>query len=167
MLNTNQLILFKDFDANHLKSYIAIINEIKKTENANNSALYESLQIEEYANALNDIKGSQAALLLSTQGLTNAQIAQTLVSKEGDTELAYQAMLEAGLLKSKTALTNAELQNIIATKVGNEAYAKALMQHMGLSVAIEGEEAQPVKLTSKKLQQLTATGLLNEMNSNP
>ncbi len=105
---------------------------------------------------------SQAALLLSTQGLTNAQIAETLVTKEGSTADAYQAMVEAGLLKSKQALTNAELQNTIATKIGNEEYAKALMSHMGLAVAIEGEEVQTVQLTAKKLQQAIASGLLTE-----
>lgn len=69
-------------------------------------------------------------------------------------------MAEAGLLKSKQKLTNAELQNTIATQVGNESYAKAIMNHMGIAVAIEGEEAQTVQLTAKKLQQLVATGLL-------
>lgn len=69
-------------------------------------------------------------------------------------------MVEAGLLKSKTFLTNAELQNIIATRLGNTEDAKALMSHLGLSAAIEGEEAQTVQLTSKKMKLLAATNLL-------
>ena len=108
------------------------------------------------------MEASQAALLLSTQGVTNAQIQQTLVVKGLSDAQQYNAMVEAGLLTSKKSLEYAELQNIIATQVGNEAYAKAIMNHMGLSVVTNGEGVEVTKLTSKKLQELVATGLLTE-----
>ncbi len=120
------------------------------------------MQIQEYASALDSLSASQAALLLSTQGFTNAQIAETLVAKEGSTEKAYQTMIEAGLLKSKQSLTNAELQNTIATTLSNNEDAKAVMSHMGLAVATEGEGAQTVKLTAKKLEEAVATGVLTK-----
>ncbi len=153
-------------DEDELQSYIDKIREILNIDLSGYTEQekedFDVLQIQEYASVLNDVSASQAALLLSTQGLTNAQIAETLVAKEGSTADAYQAMVEAGLLKSKQALTNAELQNTIATKIGNEEYAKVVMSHMGLAVAIEGEEVQTVELTAKKLQQAIASGLLTE-----
>lgn len=94
--------------------------------------------------------------------MSNAHIAETLAVKEGSTAKAYDTMVEAGLLKSKQSLEYAELQNIIAIKVGNEEYAKAIMNHMGLTVATNGEGVEVTKLTSKKLKQLVATGLLTE-----
>lgn len=145
-----------------LQSYIDAINEIQYAKNKDDLALFDSLQIEEYANALEGVSSSQAALLLSTQGLSNAHIAETLAVKEGSTAKAYDTMVEAGLLKSKQSLEYAELQNIIAIKVGNEEYAKAIMNHMGLTVATNGEGVEVTKLTSKKLKQLVATGLLTE-----
>ena len=94
--------------------------------------------------------------------MTNAQISEILVKKEGNVQKAHEAMLNAGLLKSKQKLTNAELQQTIATKIGNEEDAKAIMASMGLSVAIEGEEAQTVQLTAKKLQLAVTSGLLTK-----
>lgn len=157
-MSSNQILLFEQVDFSQLQSYISEIQKIKNADYGD----FDALQIQEYSNALEGVSASQAAFLLSTQGLTKAQIAETLVAKEGSTEKAYQAMIEAGLLKSKQSLTNTELQKTIATKIGNEEDAKALMSHMGLAVAIEGEEAQTVQLTAKKLQQAVASGLLTE-----
>ncbi|MDE7366693.1 MAG: hypothetical protein K2N24_05000, partial [Lachnospiraceae bacterium] len=119
-------------------------------------------QYQDYADALSGLESEQAALLLSTQGVTNAQIQQTLVVKGLSDAQQYNAMVEAGLLTSKKSLEYAELQNIIAAQVGNETYAKAIMNHMGLSVATNGEGVEVTKLTAKKLQELVATGLLTE-----
>lgn len=58
--------------------------------------------MQEYANALSELEPTQAAVLLSTQGLTNAQIQQTLAAQGASTAAQYQAMAEAGLLKSST-----------------------------------------------------------------
>ncbi|MCM1295628.1 MAG: hypothetical protein NC311_08795 [Muribaculaceae bacterium] len=160
-MSGKQIQLFKDYKPDQLQSYISAIQEIKNADYGNFS-VFENTAYLDYANALEGVSASQAAFLLSTQGLTNAQIAETLSIKEGSTAEAYKAMVEAGLLKSKQSLTNAELQKTIATKIGNEEDAKALMSHMGLAVAIEGEEVQTVQLTTKKLQQAVATGLVTE-----
>ncbi|MCM1496704.1 MAG: hypothetical protein NC089_13025 [Bacteroides sp.] len=155
-------------DFSQLQSYIDKIEEIQDTANeifTNSSEDEQGLDIgqyQDYANALSDLGSSQAALLLSTQGVTNAQIRQTLAVKGLSDAEQYNAMVEAGLLTSKKSLEYAELQNIIATQVGNEAYAKAIMNHMGLSVATNGEGVAVTKLTARKIQELVATGLLTE-----
>lgn len=166
-LSENQITrLVGKSTSDQLQSYIDKINEISNIDLSGYTEQekidFGVLQAQDYANALKDVSASQAALLLSTQGVTKAQIAETLVVKEGSTAEAYKAMVEAGLLKSKQSLTNAELQNTIATALGNEEDAKAVMSHMGLAVAIEGEEVQTVQLTAKKLQQAIATGLVTE-----
>lgn len=126
-------------------------------------------QYQDYANVLKDIDGSQAALLLSTQGLSNAQIQQTLAAKGLTTEQQLQAMVEAGLLTSKKSLTDVELKSnmvkalsVKMSKEEAEKKANELIQTMGLTVAKEGEAAQTVKLTSAKLSELVATGKLNK-----
>jgi len=58
--------------------------------------------MQEYANALSELEPTQAAVLLSTQGLTNAQIQQTLAAQGASTAAQYQTMVEAGLLESST-----------------------------------------------------------------
>ena len=60
------------------------------------------MQIKQYANALSDLDSTQTALLLKTQGLTNAQIQQALAAQGASTAAQYQAMVEAGLLESST-----------------------------------------------------------------
>lgn len=118
--------------------------------------------MQEYANALSELKPTQAAVLLSTQGLTNAQIQQTLAAQGASTAAQYQAMIEAGLLESSTKLTNTKLQSVLATQLESEAKAEEVMTSMGLTVAKEGEEVQTVKLTAKKLEQAVASGVLTE-----
>lgn len=112
--------------------------------------------MQEYANALSELEPTQAAVLLSTQGLTNAQIQQTLAAKGLSTEMQYQAMAEAGLLSSSTKLTNTKLQSVLATQLESDAKAEEVMTSMGLTVAKEGEDAVTVKLTAKKLQEAVA-----------
>lgn len=58
-----------------------------------------------YAVAIVGLEAKQAALLLSTQGLTNAQIAETLARNGAAATENYQAMAEAGLLARKQELT--------------------------------------------------------------
>lgn len=141
-----------------LNAYIQEIQSIKQANYGN----FESLQIQEYANALSDLDSTQTALLLKTQGLTNAQIQQTLAAQGASTAAQYQAMVEAGLLESSTKLTNTKLQSVLATQLESEAKAEEVMTSMGLTVAKEGEEVQTVKLTAKKLEQAVASGVLTE-----
>lgn len=149
----------------NLKKYISVIQEIKTSENSNNSALFDKLQIQEYATALNDLIPKHAALLLSTQGLTNAQIAETLATNDSNVAQNYQAMMDAGLLKSKQSLIATNVQENLQTILGADADTKAAMAAMGLSDAVEGEHSQLVQLTTKKLEEAVATGALTNKQS--
>ena len=141
-----------------LQAYIAEIQSIQNADYGD----FGALQMQEYANALSELEPTQAAVLLSTQGLTNAQIQQTLAAKGLSTEMQYQAMAEAGLLSSSTKLTNTKLQSVLATQLESDAKAEEVMTSMGLTVAKEGEDAVTVKLTAKKLQEAVASGVLTE-----
>jgi len=157
-LGKQQLKLFDTILPDQLQAYIAEIQSIKNADYGD----FGALQMQEYANALSELKPTQAAVLLSTQGLTNAQIQQTLAAQGASTAAQYQAMVEAGLLESSTKLTNTKLQSVLATQLESEAKAEEVMTSMGLTVAKEGEEVQTVKLTAKKLEQAVASGVLTE-----
>lgn len=157
-LNKNDILNIGKIPESQLNAYIQEIQSIKQANYGN----FESLQIQEYANALSDLDSTQTALLLKTQGLTNAQIQQTLAAQGASTAAQYQAMVEAGLLESSTKLTNTKLQSVLATQLESEAKAEEVMTSMGLTVAKEGEEVQTVKLTAKKLEQAVASGVLTE-----
>lgn len=157
-LNKNDILNIGKITESQLNAYIQEIQSIKQANYGN----FESLQIQEYANALSDLDSTQTALLLKTQGLTNAQIQQTLAAQGASTATQYQAMVEAGLLESSTKLTNTKLQSVLATQLESEAKAEEVMTSMGLTVAKEGEEVQTVKLTAKKLEQAVASGVLTE-----
>lgn len=152
------ILSFKGFDNDQLQAYIAEIQSIQNADYGD----FGALQMQEYANALSELEPTQAAVLLSTQGLTNAQIQQTLAAKGLSTEMQYQAMAEAGLLSSSTKLTNTKLQSVLATQLESDAKAEEVMTSMGLTVAKEGEDAVTVKLTAKKLQEAVASGVLTE-----
>lgn len=92
------ILSFKGFDNDQLQAYIAEIQSIQNADYGD----FEPLQIQEYANALSDLDLTQTALLLKTQGLTNAQIQQALAAQGASTAAQYQAMAEAGLLESST-----------------------------------------------------------------
>lgn len=109
---------------------------------------------------MSEVDSAQAALLLSTQDLNTAQIAETMALKEGSTEKAYQAMANAGLLKSKQSLTAAEMQNTLQTVLGADADISETMTSLGLSAAMEGETSQTVRLTAAKLREAVANGTL-------
>ena len=99
-LKANQLLSLKGINTEQLNAYIQEIQSIKQADYGD----FEPLQIQEYANALSDLDSTQAALLLKTQGLTNAQIQQTLAAQGASTAAQYQAMAEAGLLESSTTV---------------------------------------------------------------
>ena len=105
---------------------------------------------------------AQAALLLSTQGLTNADIQRTLAAKGLSTEMQYQAMAEAGLLSSKKELLASDLKSILTSQLQSEELANEVLASMGLSVATEAEGQQTVKLTTYKLARAQASGYLTE-----
>lgn len=96
---------FKDVKESQLKSFV---KEIQSISNADYGA-FDTLKIQEYANALSDLEPKQAAILLSMQDLSNAQIEQALAAQNLTPELINQAMAEAGLLSSKQKLSVAQI----------------------------------------------------------
>lgn len=158
-MDRNQLLLFKDLnDIESLQPHIANIQSVQ----AESTGMFDSTTAQSYATATQELEANQTALLLSTQGLTNAQIAETLAAKEANTAKNYQAMADAGLLKHKQKLTLAQVQQNLQTVLGRDADTSAAMAALGLSGAIEGEEHQIVQITAKKLQEAMASGELTQ-----
>lgn len=102
------MVLDEVGDADKLKS---LTEEIQSISNADYGA-FDTLKIQEYANALSELEPKQAALLLSTQGLSNAQIEQVLTTQQLSPALQQQALLEAGLLKSKKIFLMQKLKRL-------------------------------------------------------
>ncbi len=161
-LSKNQILLFKDVDEKKLQSYINKINEIKSVDTGEYFGGFDIGQIQAYADTLKDVDAKQSALLLSTQGLTNAEIQQVLAQQNLTKEEQYRALSNAGLLKTTQKLTIAEIQETLQSKLGSKAKAEEVMKSMGLSVAMEGEEKQTVELTAKKLQLAVASGKVTQ-----
>ena len=118
-LTGKQLILFKGFEPENLQSYITQINDIQSRYSALQpqfrDVLFDTGEAQLYAQALSDVDSSQAALLLSTQGLANAQIQRVLAANGMTAADQYQAMADAGLLKAKQSLTAAQAQQTLRT----------------------------------------------------
>ncbi|TGY98053.1 hypothetical protein E5329_01185 [Petralouisia muris] len=150
--------VFKGLDGAQIQNYITQLQAIKASSNG----LYASTPVAEYAKAIEGLEAKQAALLLSTQGLTNAQIAETLAVNESNAAKNYQAMADAGLLARKQKLTVAQVQENLQTVLGAEADTSAAMASLGLSAAMEGQGHQTLKLTARKLEEAVATNALTE-----
>lgn len=157
-LSIGQLILFKDFSPDKLKSFV---EEIQSISNADYGA-FDALKIQEYANALSELEPKQAALLLSTQGLSNAQIEQALAAQKLTPELINQAMTEAGLLSSKQKLTTAQIEETLQTVLGSDADVQATMSAMELKVATDAQGNSVAKLTNKNIEAAVASGKLTQ-----
>ena len=84
-LKANQLLSLKGINTEQLNAYVQEIQSIKQADYGD----FEPLQIQEYANALSDLDSTQTALLLKTQGLTNAQIQQTLAAQGASTAAQF------------------------------------------------------------------------------
>lgn len=100
--------------------------------------------------------------MLKTQGLTNAQIQQTLATNGVSTAEQYQAMAEAGLLSSKKELLASDLKSILTSQLQSEERANEVLASMGLSIATEAEGQQTIKLTTYKLARAQASKHLTE-----
>lgn len=111
ILNLDKIIP-QNGDTSALQSYIEQIQDVQSTLSELYSASPASEfgmdigQYQEYADILKDVEPAQAAVILSTQGLTNAQIQQTLAcmtNAETNEALTaseqYQAMADAGLVR--------------------------------------------------------------------
>ncbi len=151
-------MLFKEADLGTLQTYIIQLQAAKAASNG----LFNTTAAQSYAAAIQGLEAKQAALLLSTQGLTNAQIAETLAVNESNIAANYQAMADAGLLARKQKLTLAQVQENLQTVLGSEADAKAAMASMGLSASTETQIHKTVKLSAAKLQEAVNTNILTE-----
>lgn len=140
-----QIQVFQNFKPDELQSYINQINAVKFASNG----IFNEDAIKNYSVAIEGLEAKQAALLLSTQSLTNVQIAETISVNEVTAAETYQAMADTGLLKSKQKLTVAKIQKNLQTVLGEDADTSAAMVSLGLSVAIERQEHQLVQLTAK------------------
>lgn len=149
---------FKDVKESQLKSFV---KEIQSISNADYGA-FDTLKIQEYANALSDLEPKQAALLLSTQGLSNAQIEQVLTAQKLTPELQYQAILEAGLLSSKQKLTTAQIEETLQTVLGSDADVQATMSAMELKVATDAQGNSVAKLTKRNIEAAVTSGKLTQ-----
>ena len=103
-------------DLTNIDDYISKIQQIRDMLNVTNSSdeVFNAVKIEGYSNSLKNLTSEQQALILSTQGLSTAQIQQVLAAKKAEdgsaaltAQAQYQAMAEAGLLTSKRTLTEA------------------------------------------------------------
>ena len=157
-LNVGQLLSFKDVNESELKS---LTEEIQSISNADYGA-FDALRIQEYANALSDLEPKQAALLLSTQGFSNAQIEQILAVQNLTPKLINQSMAEAGLLSSKQKLTTAQIKETLQTVLGSNADAQATMNAMELKVATDAQGNSVAKLTKKNIEAAVASGTLTQ-----
>ena len=144
--------------AEKLQIYITQLQAAKQAS----KGVFDAATVSTYANAIQGLEAKQAALLLSTQGLTNAQIAETLAVNESNVAKNYQAMADAGLLARKQKLTLAQVQENLQTVLGSEADVKAAMAAMGLSMATAEEGNQVVKLSAKKIQAAISSHKLTE-----
>ena len=120
------------------------------------------MRFQEYTNALANLEPQQQAILLSTQGLTNAEIQQTLALRALNPELINQSMSEAGLLKSKQSLTNAQIEENLQTVLGADADINATRSALGLKNITESEAQSVSKLTKRNLEAAIASGKLTQ-----
>lgn len=129
------------------------------------SPLYDLMEYEDYAQALENIDGAQSALILSSQGLSTAQIQQTLAAKNLGVEETYLAMNEAGLLSSEISLTSAEAASTAQRLISADVLTAEAAAELGLITAEGAEIGTSVNLTSAKLQQAIANGTLTKENA--
>ena len=160
-------------DISKLDAYIAKIQAIYNADlsklNPNKTELYDSLKLQAYAKALSDLQPKQAALLLSTQNLTGAQIQQSLAAMENaktheklTVAEQYQAMADAGLLAGKKKLTVAQAEQELQSVLGSTAAAQEALQAIGVKTATDAQRKSVVALTEAKISEMVATGKLTE-----
>lgn len=160
-LNSEQLNFLNN--VKNLHYYINSIQQIKSTDNTTGSAQFDSLQVEKYANALKELDGTLTALLLSTQGVNNETILQTLAAKDLTLAEQSQSMVEAGLLKARESITAQELQSAFVSTLNSDGKAEELMTTLGLTAALEGEDRLTEKVVKDKIvQAIVEKKLTNE-----
>ena len=158
-------------DTSFVEEYIAKIQEIRDAQNLTGIAddLFNSEQLIGYTNALKNLTPVQQAAILSTQGLSNAQIQQVLSTKKAEdgsvaltAQAQYEAMADAGLLTSKKALTAAQMEQVVQTALGTDADVAAIATKLGLKTTIDAEGNTIYKVTAAKIADAIASGTLTK-----
>lgn len=170
--NPKQLKTLGKIDTKDFDVFAKKIQETKTWSDALLAEYGKSLnpdigQYQEYAILLEKLTPAQQALMLSTQGLTNEQIMNTLALQTNKTTnealtLAeqYQALADAGLLASKRNVTAAIMEQTLQTVLGEDADTAAIMTKLQLKTATDAEGNATVQLTEKKLAAAVADGTL-------
>ena len=160
-----------DYDTSDLEAYISKIQQIRDAQNLTSISdeAFNAAKIESYSNALKNLTSEQQALILSTQGLSTAQIQQVLAAKKAEdgsaaltAQAQYQAMAEAGLLTSKRTLTQAEMAETVQTVFGTDADVAQTMAKIGATTATDAEGKAIVKVTANKVAEAIATGKITK-----
>ena len=163
-LNLFQGLVSSEGDASALDDYISKIQQIRDTQNLTSISdeAFNAAKIESYANALKNLTSEQQALILSTQGLSTAQIQQVLAAKKAEdgsaaltAQAQYQAMAEAGLLTSKRSLTEAEMAETVQTVFGTDADVAQTMAKIGATLPLMQKVRQLSKSQQIKLPKLS------------
>lgn len=170
-LNLFQGLVSSEGDASVLDDYISKIQQIRDAQNLTSISdeAFNAAKIESYSNALKNLTSEQQALILSTQGLSTAQIQQVLAAKKAEdgsaaltAQAQYQAMAEAGLLTSKRTLTEAEMAETVQTVFGTDADVAQTMAKIGATTATDAEGKAIVKVTANKVAEAIATGKITK-----
>ena len=158
-------------DLTNIDDYISKIQQIRDAQNLTSISdeAFNAAKIESYSNALKNLTSEQQALILSTQGLSTAQIQQVLAAKKAEdgsaaltAQAQYQAMAEAGLLTSKRTLTEAEMAETVQTVFGTDADVAQTMAKIGATTATDAEGKAIVKVTANKVAEAIATGKITK-----
>ena len=126
-----------------------------------------------YRKAIQGLSAENAALVLSTTNLTNAEVEAILTTKDATIGIAAKTDAEAqeimtlmGLTSAMSILDETQIKNL-ATEVGITAETdKQILSALGLTVTKEGELVATNALNKAELQKLVTDGMLTEEQYN-
>ena len=122
---------------------------------------WEASDINAMASAVSKLTLEQQAAVLSSQGLNNELIIQTLTANKATESEIAQAMATAGLTQANKRLTFAEAQNTLTAITGNAKKAEAIMLALNLTQAQNGEIVGLKNLTRETILAAAAQEGLN------
>lgn len=122
---------------------------------------WEASDINAMASAVSKLTLEQQAAVLSSQGLNNELIIQTLTANKATESEIAQAMATAGLTQANKRLTFAEVQNTLTAIAGNAKKAEAIMLALNLTQAQNGEIVGLKNLTRETILAAAAQEGLN------
>lgn len=118
--------------------------------------------IEAYRTALKGLSVEQSVFALASEGATEEQIRQILVTNQATAEDVEAAMAKAGFTTATQALTQAEMVEV-ATKTGvSKATAEELLSKIGITATETGQIPVKKQVTFAMLEQAVANGTLTK-----